>query len=63
MPNPEGGGTLALLSDIKSGTVTSVGITVPTGLSVSPATITSSGTFAIKYATGYAIPTTAKQTN
>lgn len=63
VPNPEGGGTLALLSDIKSGTVTSVGITVPTGLSVSPATITSSGTFAIKYATGYAIPTTAKQTN
>jgi hypothetical protein len=45
------------------GTVTSVGVTVPTGLSVSPATITSSGTFAITYAAGYAIPTTASQTN
>lgn len=30
-----------------SGTVTSITVTVPTGLSVSPATITSSGTFAI----------------
>ncbi len=63
VPNPEGGGTLALTSDIKAGTVTSVGMTVPTGLSVSPATITSSGTFAITYASGYAIPTTTKQSN
>jgi hypothetical protein len=45
------------------GTVTSVGVTVPTGLSVSPATITSSGTFAITYAAGYALPTTASQAN
>ena len=46
-----------------AGTVTSVGMTVPTGLSVSPATITSSGTFAITFASGYSLPTTAKQTN
>ena len=46
-----------------TGTVTSIGMTVPTGLSISPATITSSGTFAITYASGYAIPTTAKQGN
>ena len=45
-----------------AGTVTSVGMTVPTGLSVSPATITSSGTFAITFASGYSLPTTAKQT-
>jgi len=44
-----------------SGTVTSVAATVPTGLSVSGSPITSSGTLAITYASGYAIPTTAKQ--
>ncbi len=43
--------------------VTSVGMTVPTGLSVSPATITSSGTFVITFASGYSLPTTAKQAN
>jgi len=45
------------------GTVTSIGMTVPTGLTVSPATITTSGTFAIAYTPGYSIPTTANQTN
>lgn len=45
-----------------SGTVTSVGMTVPTGLSVSGSPVTTTGTLAVTYATGYAIPTTAKQT-
>jgi len=45
------------------GTVTSVSATVPTGLSVSGSPITSSGTLAISYASGYAIPTTSSQTN
>ena len=45
-----------------SGTVTSVGVSVPTGLSVTNTPITSSGTIAISYASGYAIPTTTKQT-
>jgi len=44
------------------GSVTSVAMTVPTGLSVAGTPITTSGTLAITYATGYAIPTTAKQT-
>lgn len=44
------------------GTVTSVGMTVPTGLSVSGSPVTTSGTLAVSYASGYAIPTTAKQT-
>jgi hypothetical protein len=44
------------------GTVTSVAATVPTGLTVSGSPITSSGTLAISYTAGYAIPTTAKQT-
>lgn len=45
------------------GTVTSVGLSVPTGLTVSGSPITSSGTFAISLASGYSIPTTANQTN
>lgn len=38
------------------GTVTSVGMTVPTGLSVSGSPVTSSGTLAVKLASGYTIP-------
>lgn len=43
------------------GTVTSIGMSVPTGLSVSESPVTSSGNLTVTYATGYAIPTTAKQ--
>ena len=43
------------------GTVTSVGLSVPTGLTVSGSPITTSGTLAITFASGYSIPTTAKQ--
>ena len=46
-----------------TGTVTSVGLSVPTGLSVSGTPITTSGTLAITLASGYSIPTTAKQAN
>lgn len=46
-----------------TGTVTSVAISVPTGLSVSGSPITTHGTIAISLASGYSIPTTAKQTN
>jgi hypothetical protein len=45
------------------GTVTSVALSVPTGLSVSNSPITSSGTLSISLATGYSIPTNIKQTN
>ena len=44
---PSGGG---------SGSVTSVAMTVPTGLSVSGSPITSSGTLAVSLASGYVIP-------
>jgi hypothetical protein len=54
-PQPDSGGG-------GSGTVTSVGMSVPTGLSVAGSPVTTSGTFAVTYAAGYAIPTTAKQT-
>lgn len=46
-----------------SGTVTSVDLSVPTGLAVSGNPITTSGTLAISYASGYSIPTTASQSN
>ena len=43
------------------GTVTSVGISVPTGLNVIGSPVTSSGIMQIGFANGYSIPTTAKQ--
>lgn len=46
-----------------TGTVTSVAMTVPTGLSVSGTPVTTSGTFALTLTAGYSIPTTASQTN
>ena len=52
---PSGGGEYTF------GTVTSVAMTVPTGLSVAGSPITSAGTLAVSYASGYSIPTTAHQ--
>jgi len=46
-----------------SGTVTSVAASVPTGLSISGSPITTFGTLAITYASGYSIPTNSSQTN
>lgn len=56
-------GTQWTYGTISSGTITSVGMTVPTGFSVSPSSIQSSGTFAISFASGYSLPTIAKQSN
>jgi hypothetical protein len=65
-----GGKVLAVKSDASDieyisagvGTVTSVAATVPTGFAVSGSPITTSGTLAVTFASGYALPTTAKQT-
>lgn len=46
-----------------TGTVTSVAMTVPTGLSIAGSPITTSGTLALTLTSGYSIPTTANQTN
>jgi hypothetical protein len=46
-----------------SGTVTSVGLSAPTGLTVSGSPVTTSGTLALTFTTGYSIPTTANQAN
>ena len=45
------------------GTLTSVDMTVPTGFTVSGNPITTSGTLAVSFDTGYALPTTASQAN
>ena len=50
-------------TDANTGTVTSVAMSVPTGLSVSGSPITSSGTLAVTYSSGYSIPTTASQSD
>ena len=46
-----------------TGTVTSVALSVPTGFRVTGSPITTSGTLALAFATGYSLPTTAKQAN
>lgn len=50
-------------SSAGSGTVTSVDMTVPVGLSISGNPITSSGTLVLSLTAGYSIPTTTSQTN
>lgn len=52
---PSGGGG--------TGTVTSVDLSVPTGFAVSGNPVTTSGTLALAFASGYSLPTTASQTN
>lgn len=59
------------LSDIKTyinasagtGSVTSVGLSAPTGLTVSGSPVTTSGTLALTFTSGYSIPTTSSQSN
>jgi len=69
--NDDGTMKQVALSDIKTyinasagtGSVTSVGLSVPTGLSVSGSPVTTTGTLAISLASGYSIPTTSSQSN
>ena len=44
-----------------NGTVTSVALTTPTGLTTTGSPITSNGTLVINYTSGYSLPTTASQ--
>ena len=44
-----------------SGSVERVALTMPTGFSVTGSPVTSSGTLAVTFASGYSLPTTAKQ--
>ena len=47
------------LENLPSTAVTSVGVSVPTGLTVTGSPITSNGTIAINFTSGYSIPTTS----
>jgi len=55
--------TLSQISSLfgSSGSVSSVAMTTPTGLTISGSPITTSGTLAVTFTAGYSIPTTAKQ--
>ncbi len=46
-----------------SGTVTSVNMSVPTGFAISGNPVTTTGTLALAFDTGYSLPTTASQSN
>jgi hypothetical protein len=52
-----------LTSETYTGTVTSVAATVPVGFTIAGSPVTTSGTLAISFDTGYSLPTTASQTN
>jgi hypothetical protein len=58
-----GSGTLSFTSVGGSGTVTSVDMSVPTGFAISGNPVTSSGTLALAFASGYSLPTTSSQGN
>jgi hypothetical protein len=58
-----GSGSLSWTAAGGGGTVTSVGFTTPTGLTISGSPITTSGTLTLGFTAGYSIPTTANQTN
>lgn len=50
-------------ASVGSGSVTSVGLSAPTGLTVSGSPVTTSGTLALTFTSGYSIPTTSSQSN
>lgn len=56
-------GTWVAVAGGTGGGVSSVAMTVPTGLSVSGSPITTTGTLAVVYSAGYSIPTDASQAN
>lgn len=58
-----GPGSITIASSNPGGTVTSVGLSAPTGFSVSGSPVTSSGTLALSFAAGYSLPTTTSQSN
>lgn len=57
-----GDGSIATFPAIPAGTVTSVGLSVPTGFSVSGSPVTGSGTLSLSYTAGYTGFTTTLQT-
>lgn len=58
-----GSGSAPSWTTAGTGTVTSVALSAPTGLTVTGSPVTTSGTLALTYTAGYSIPTDTKQTN
>ena len=58
-----GDGSITINSSNPGGTVTSVGLSAPTGFAVANSPVTTSGTIALSFAAGYSLPTNASQTN
>jgi len=56
-------GGISISSSNPGGTVTSVGLSAPTGFAVSGSPVTGSGTLALSFSAGYSLPTTASQSN
>lgn len=60
------GSGLAIAADgtisSNSGTVTSIGLSMPTGFTVTDSPVTSSGTITVTFAEGYSLPSTSSQT-
>lgn len=56
-------GSITINSSNPGGTVTSVGLSAPTGFSVSGSPVTGSGTLGLSFAAGYSLPTDASQLN
>jgi hypothetical protein len=56
-------GSITINSSNPGGTVTSVGLSAPTGFSVTGSPVTSSGTLALAFAAGYSLPTNTSQSN
>jgi hypothetical protein len=56
-------GSITINSSNPGGTVTSVGLSAPTGFSVANSPVTTSGTIALSFAAGYSLPTNTSQTN
>jgi hypothetical protein len=57
----QGGALVATATGGGSGTVTSVGLSLPTGFSVANSPVATSGTITVDFAAGYSLPTTARQ--
>ncbi len=56
-------GSITIASSNPGGTVTSVGLSAPTGFAVGGSPVTGAGTLALSFSAGYSLPTTASQSN
>jgi hypothetical protein len=56
-------GSITIAATGSGGSVTSVGLSAPTGFAVSNTPVTTAGTIALSFASGYSLPTNASQAN